>query len=107
MASLKNEVVPQSISRFQQLNSATISGASGMSQGEALQFFRDALKEVAPSGYALDFAGQSRQFVQESAASHDAAVRRDHRVPRARAQFNSLRDPIVILVSVPMACSAR
>ena len=48
VASLKNEVVPQSINRFQQLNSATISGASGMSQGEALQFFRDAINEVAP-----------------------------------------------------------
>ena len=54
VASLKNHVVPRSINRFQQLNSSTISGASGMSQGEALQFFRDALNQVAPSGYTLD-----------------------------------------------------
>ncbi|MGH8323245.1 MAG: efflux RND transporter permease subunit, partial [Steroidobacteraceae bacterium] len=66
VASLKSDVVPRSITRFQQLNSATISGATGMSQADALKFLRDALHEVAPSGYAVDYAGQSRQFVQES-----------------------------------------
>jgi len=104
VAKLKNEVVPQSISRFQQLNSATISGASGMSQGEALQFFRDALRDVAPAGYALDFGGQSRQFVQESGGFATTLLLATIIVFLAlAAQFNSLRDPIVILVSVPMA----
>jgi multidrug efflux pump len=104
VASLKNEVVPRSINRFQQLNSSTISGASGMSQGEALQFFRDALAEVAPSGYSLDYAGQSRQFVQESggfALTFGFALIIVFLA--LAAQFNSLRDPIVILFSVPMA----
>ncbi|HET7924708.1 MAG TPA: efflux RND transporter permease subunit, partial [Rhodanobacteraceae bacterium] len=104
VASLKNEVVPRSINRFQQLNSATISGASGMSQGEALQFFKDALAEVAPSGYSLDYAGQSRQFVQESggfALTFGFALIIVFLA--LAAQFNSLRDPIVILISVPMA----
>ncbi len=104
MASLKNSVVPQSISRFQQLNSATISGASGMSQGEALQFLRDALQEVAPSGYQIDYSGQSRQFVQESGGFGTTLLFAVIIVFLAlAAQFNSLRDPIVILVSVPMA----
>ena len=66
VASLKRTTVPQSINRFQQLNSATITGGGGMSQGEALQFLRNALAEAAPSGYQLDYSGQSRQFVQES-----------------------------------------
>jgi multidrug efflux pump len=104
VASLKNEVVPRSINRFQQLNSATISGASGMPQGEALQFFKDALAEVAPSGYSLDYAGQSRQFVQESggfALTFGFALIIVFLA--LAAQFNSLRDPIVILISVPMA----
>jgi multidrug efflux pump len=96
--------VPQSISRFQQLNSATISGASGMSQGEALQFLRDALQEVAPSGYQIDYSGQSRQFVQESGGFATTLLFAVIIVFLAlAAQFNSLRDPIVILVSVPMA----
>jgi multidrug efflux pump len=104
VATLKSEVVPQSINRFQQLNSATISGASGMSQGEALQFLRDALREAAPSGYAVDYAGQSRQFVQESGGFGTTLLFAVIIVFLAlAAQFNSLRDPIVILVSVPMA----
>jgi multidrug efflux pump len=104
VASLKNDVVPQSINRFQQLNSATISGASGMSQGEALQFLRDALAEAAPSGYSVDFAGQSRQFVQEAGGFGTTLLFAIIIVFLAlAAQFNSLRDPIVILVSVPMA----
>ena len=104
LAKLKNSVVPQSISRFQQLNSATISGASGMSQAESLQFLRDALHEVAPSGYTVDYAGQSRQFVQESGGFGTTMLFATIIVFLAlAAQFNSLRDPIVILVSVPMA----
>ena len=104
VAKLKNETVPQSINRFQQLNSAMISGASGMSQGEALQFLRDAVAEAAPAGYSVDYAGQSRQFVQESGGFGTTLLFAVIIVFLAlAAQFNSLRDPIVILVSVPMA----
>jgi multidrug efflux pump len=104
VASLKSRTVPQSLNRFQQLNSATISGATQMSQGEALKFFRDTLAEVAPSGYSLDYSGQSRQFVQESGGFATTLLLATIIVFLAlAAQFNSLRDPIVILVSVPMA----
>ena len=104
LASLKNQVVPESINRFQQLNSATISGASGMSQGEALKFLRDTLAQVAPSGYQMDYSGQSRQFVQESGGFATTLTFAVIIVFLAlAAQFNSLRDPIVVLVSVPMA----
>ncbi|MEO6969220.1 MAG: efflux RND transporter permease subunit [Rhodanobacteraceae bacterium] len=104
VAKLSNSVVPRSISRFQQLNSATISGATGMSQADALQFLRDALHEVAPSGYNIDYAGQSRQYIQEAGGF---AVTLLFAVIivflTLAALFNSLRDPVVILVSVPMA----
>ena len=104
VASLRHDVVPESINRFQQLNSATISGASGMSQGEALKFLKDTLNQVAPSGYQLDYSGQSRQFVQESGGFATTLLFAVIIVFLAlAAQFNSLRDPIVILVSVPMA----
>jgi multidrug efflux pump len=104
LATLENQVVPQSINRFQQLNSATLSGATGMSQGEALKFLRDTLLEVAPTGYHMDYSGQSRQFVQESGGFAQTLLFAVIIVFLAlAAQFNSLRDPIVILVSVPMA----
>jgi multidrug efflux pump len=104
LASLKHQVVPESINRFQQLNSATLSGATGMAQGDALKVLRDALAEVAPTGYHMDYSGQSRQFVQESGGFAQTLLLAVIIVFLAlAAQFNSLRDPVVILVSVPMA----
>ncbi len=104
VASIKNEVVPEAITRFQQLNSATIAGVSGASQGEILQFLRDTLHEVAPSGYNVDYSGQSRQFVQESGGFLVTMMFAIIIVFLAlAAQFESFRDPVVILVSVPLA----
>ncbi|MBI1751256.1 MAG: efflux RND transporter permease subunit [Acidobacteria bacterium] len=106
VASLKHEVVPQSIKRFQQLNSATISGVFGpsFSQEEVLAFMRNALREAAPTGYEADYSGVSRQFMQESGGFFVTLGFAILIVFLAlAAQFNSMRDPIIILVSVPMA----
>ncbi len=106
IASIKQRVVPQSINHFQQLNSATISGVSTpfVSQAEVLEFMRQALKEVAPNGYSMDYAGPSRQFMAESGGflvTMFFAILIVFLV--LAAQFESFRDPIVILVSVPLA----
>lgn len=104
VAKITRQVVPQSLNRFQQLNSATISGVSGLSQGEALAYLRDLVKQVASTGYNVDYAGQSRQFTQESGGFGTTLLFAVIIVFLAlAAQFNSLRDPIVILVSVPLA----
>jgi multidrug efflux pump len=104
VAHLKYDIVPESISRFQQLNSVTISGVAGVSQGEALKILRDAVQEVAPAGYTIDYAGQSRQFVQESGGFLLTMGFAVIVVFLAlAAQFESFRDPVVILVSVPLA----
>jgi multidrug efflux pump len=104
VAKITNEIVPRSLNHFQQLNSATISGVSGMSQGDALAFLSDLVKQVAPTGYTVDYAGQSRQFTQESGGFGTTLLFAVIIVFLAlAAQFNSLRDPIVILVSVPLA----
>ncbi len=104
VADIKYSVVPESINRFQQLNSVTISGSSGASQGEVLQFMRDTLKEVAPSGYTVDYSGVSRQFIQESGGFLITMLFAVIIVFLAlAAQFESFRDPVVILVSVPLA----
>ncbi|MDE1949304.1 MAG: efflux RND transporter permease subunit, partial [Burkholderiales bacterium] len=104
VAHLKTTVQPESVNRFQQLNSVTISGVSGKSQGEVLDFLRNAVHEVAPSGYSVDYAGPSRQFMQESggfALTFAFAVIIIFLA--LAALFESFRDPIVILVSVPLA----
>ncbi len=104
VASIKYSVVPESISRFQQLNSVTISGVSGASQGDVLDFMRTTVKETAPTGYTVDYAGQSRQYVQESGGFLVTMLFAVIIVFLVlAAQFESFRDPVVILVSVPLA----
>jgi multidrug efflux pump len=104
VAHIKYSVVPESINRFQQLNSVTIGGVSGMAQGDILKFLKDTTHQVAPSGYSVDYAGESRQFVQESGGFFVTLGFAIIIVFLAlAAQFESFRDPIVILVSVPLA----
>jgi multidrug efflux pump len=104
VAHVKYSVVPESINRFQQLNSVTIGGVSGMAQGDILKLLKDTTAQIAPSGYSVDYAGQSRQFVQESGGFFITLGFAIIIVFLAlAAQFESFRDPIVILVSVPLA----
>jgi multidrug efflux pump len=68
------------------------------------QILQDTTAEVAPTGYGVDYAGQSRQFVQESGGFFVTLIFALIIVFLAlAAQFESFRDPIVILVSVPLA----
>jgi multidrug efflux pump len=108
LVTLDKSVQPQQLKRFQQLNAATISGVPrpGVSLGEALGFLEQAADEVLPRGYSIDYAGQSRQFVQEGAAlvvTFFLAIAVIFLV--LAAQFESFRDPLIILVTVPMAVS--
>ncbi|MET0263972.1 MAG: efflux RND transporter permease subunit [Duganella sp.] len=104
VASISYSVQPESVTRFQQLNSATISGVSGASQGEILEYLRNAVAEAAPSGYTVDYAGSSRQYMNESGGFGLTMGFAVVIVFLAlAAQFESFRDPIVILFSVPMA----
>jgi len=104
VAHIETSVQPESISHFQQLNSATISGVSGLSQGELLPKLQAVLQKVAPSGYTSDYAGESRQFIQESGGFVGLLMFSILIVYLALAfQFESYRDPVVILFSVPPA----
>jgi multidrug efflux pump len=105
-----NKVVPQSLNHFQQQNAATISGvmSPGVTQGEALAYLRDLAGRTLPQGYSVDYAGQSRQFVQESSALIVTFFFALIIIFLAlAAQFESFRDPVIILVTVPMSiCGA-
>ncbi len=104
VAHIETSVQPESINHFQQLNSATISGVSGLSQGELLEKMRTILTKVAPKGYSADYSGESRQFMQESGGFVGLLLFSILIVYLALAfQFESYRDPIVILFSVPPA----
>ena len=104
VASIKNSVVPQSLTRFQQLNAVTFNGVPSVTQGEGIAEVVNAIRETAPSGYQVDYGGMARQFVNETGGFAMTLLFAVIIVYLAlAAQFNSLRDPIVILFSVPMA----
>ena len=106
LVSLKQTVEPQALHRFQQLNAATISGvpAPGVTLGEAISFLQKQAKSIFPQGYSADYSGPSRQYVKESAAlalTFAFALIVIYLV--LAAQFESFRDPLIMLVSVPMS----
>jgi multidrug efflux pump len=75
-----------------------------VSQQQVLDFMRKAVAEAAPSGYQVDYSGPSRQYVQESGGFVVTLLFAIVIVFLAlSAQYESFRDPVVVLVSVPMA----
>jgi len=110
VAHIETVTVPQSVNHFQQLNAATVSGVPfpGVTQGEAIGYLQDLAARTLPQGYTVDYSGQSRQFVQESSA---LVVTFFFALIiiflTLAALFESFRDPVIILVSVPMSiCGA-
>ncbi|TRX76320.1 multidrug efflux RND transporter permease subunit [Pseudomonas mangiferae] len=99
---------PTRLKQFQQLNSAIIEGFPIVSIGEAIDTVRQIAQEEAPRGYGFDFAGASRQYVQEGAALYVTfALALAIIFLVLAAQFESFRDPLVILVTVPLSiCGA-
>lgn len=110
IAHLKTTVVPESLNHFQQLNSATISAVAfpGITLSEALNNLEILAKKVLPQGYTIDYAGQSRQFKQESSALMLTFVFALIIIFLSLAAlFESFRDPLIVLISVPMSiCGA-
>lgn len=110
IAKLKNIVVPESLNHFQQLNSATISAvpAPGVSMGTALNSLQKIAKQTLPLGYTTDYAGQSRQYIQEGSSLAATFIFALIIIFLSlSAFFQSFRDPFIVLISVPMSiCGA-
>ena len=108
LVDLKQTVQPRQLKRFQQLNAAIVSGvpAPGVSMGEALGYLQDQAGQILPKGYSVDYSGQSRQYMQEGSAlilTFFLAVIIIYLV--LAAKYESFRDPLIIMVSVPMSVS--
>lgn len=104
VATLRDKVEPRSLNRFQQLNAVKLSGVAIRPLDEALRFLEDEASKILPKGYVLDYTGESRQLRTEGdkfLPSFLLAVILIFLV--LAAQFNSFRDPFVILLgSVPL-----
>ncbi|WP_118784908.1 efflux RND transporter permease subunit [Haemophilus haemolyticus] len=108
LITMKLETQPTSLSRFSQLNSAQISAVPmpGSSTGDAVAWLQQYATDNLPQGYTFDFKSEARQLVQEGnalAVTFALAVIIIFLV--LAIQFESIRDPMVIMISVPLAVS--
>ncbi len=105
VATIENTVVPRSLNRMQQLNAVKLSGVAVRPLNEALGFLETEAAKILPKGYVLNYTGESRQLRVEGnrfLPTFMLAVVLIFLV--LAAQFNSFRDPFVILAgSVPLA----
>jgi multidrug efflux pump len=106
VATFSTKVVPESLNHFQQQNAATIQGVPrpGVTTGEALAKLQDIATKAMPAGYHLDYGGMTRQQVQESSSLTETfffALIIIFLV--LAALFESFRDPLTILIAVPMS----
>jgi multidrug efflux pump subunit AcrB len=104
IANVTTSVVPDQLNQFQQLNSATISGFGQGTMGQMVDFLNKQAKEFFPSGFFVNYAADTRQYVQEGnalLATMFFAIIVIFLV--LAAQFESWRDPLVIMLSVPLA----
>ncbi len=104
-ATLQKKTEPRSLGRFQQLNAVKLSGMPARPLGEVLDFMDREARKILPQGYQIDYGGESRQLKVEGnkfLPAFSLAVVLIFLV--LAAQFNSFRDPLVILAgSVPLA----
>ncbi len=103
---LEHRVQPNELSQYQQLNSTTIQGLvmPPNTLGTGLAFLEETLAEIAPPSFRAGYTGESRRFMQESGSFpvlFGLSLILIFLV--LAAQFNSFRDPLVVLVSVPLS----
>jgi multidrug efflux pump len=105
VATLETTAQPRSLNRFQQLNAVKLSGVAIRPLDEALRFLEDEAAKIMPPGYVIDYTGESRQLRAEgSKFLPSLALALVLIFLVLAAQFNSFRDPFIILLgSVPLA----
>ncbi|MBU2856312.1 MMPL family transporter [Acidithiobacillus ferrooxidans] len=108
VVSVETKVQPQFLPQFQQLNSATIQAvpAPGVTLGQALTYLKTQAQNVMPKGFSIDYSSQSRQYMQEKSGllvTFALAILLIYLL--LAAQFESFRDPLIVLITVPMSIS--
>jgi len=105
IATIQNRTVPRSLSRMQQLNAVRIMGVPTGGLDAALKFLEDEATRTLPKGYLIDYTGESRQLRAEGNKFLPAFALAIVMIFLVlAAQFNSFRDPFIILLgSVPLA----
>jgi multidrug efflux pump len=106
IATTKLTVEPNLLTQFNQINSATFQAVPmpWIKLGSAIDFLEDYAKTHFPSGVTYDFLSESRQYIKEGAALMQTFLFALIIIFLVlAAQFESLRDPLIIMLSVPMS----
>lgn len=105
VARIEHSTVPRSLNRFQQQNAVKLSALTNRTLDAALGILEAAAREILPSGYSVDYTGESRQLRTEGNKFLPMFSLAVVLIFLALSvQFNSFRDPLVILAgSVPLA----
>lgn len=106
LVQMSETVSPPALYRYNQSYSATISAtpAPGVSLGEAIKEMDGITAKVLPAGFRTALAGQSRDFAESSSSLIFAFIFAIILIYLVlAAQFESLIDPLIILLTVPMA----
>jgi hydrophobe/amphiphile efflux-1 (HAE1) family protein len=106
LITLETDIRPVSLTQFNQLNAATFGAVPlpGVSMGQAIEWLQAAAQRSLPQGYSVDFKGEARQYVSEGSSLFVTLVLALLVIFLVLAcQFESFRDPLVILISVPLA----
>jgi multidrug efflux pump len=110
IVSFNNTTEPSSLYQFQQLNAATLEGMlkPGISMGQGLSYLQNLASQTLPQSMSVNYSGQSRQFMQEGDVLLYAFLLAIIIIFLVlSAQFESFKDPLIVLVSVPMSiCGA-
>lgn len=106
VVNISNNAAPAAIEQFNQLNSATISALPlpGVTTGDGLKALEDIARENLPDSFFIDYSGQSRQEKEQGNTiliAFAAAVIVIYLV--LAAQFESFRDPLIIMMAVPLS----
>jgi multidrug efflux pump len=104
IATIRDSVTPRSLNRFQQLNAVKLSGVAFRPLDQSLGFLEGEAAKILPKGYVIDYTGESRQLRVEGDKFLPAFILAVVLIFLVlAAQFNSFRDPFVILAgSVPL-----
>ncbi len=106
LVSVQESVAPKELNHFDKLRAATITAnlAPGYSLGEALAFLEAVVAEEAPATARIDYKGQSREFKESGTQLYITFVLALGFIYLVlSAQFESFVDPLIILLSVPLA----
>lgn len=106
LVKLNEGISPPAIYRYNQAYSVTVSAtpAPGVSLGEAIKEMDQIAAKVLPAGFRTDLAGQSRDYAESSSSLIFAFIFAIILIYLVlAAQFESLIDPFIILLTVPMA----